>query len=136
MVKRFRQEKAVWLSYGTFLLQQGQSDAASALLQRAIKSLPNKDSKAPVITFRTHTHCLGAPYTPFGSPIPQHILHSTSSSYWTLGWIDINKMAIAPSCGILAVLLTPIFPVLNPLSPFIFQQIYSPSHFSRLTALS
>ena len=62
MVKRFRQEKAVWLSYGTFLLQQGQSDAASALLQRAIKSLPNKDSKAPVITFRTHTHLLGAPY--------------------------------------------------------------------------
>ncbi|XP_055770329.1 protein RRP5 homolog [Salvelinus fontinalis] len=44
MVKRFRQEKAVWLSYGTFLLQQGQSDAASALLQRAIKSLPNKDN--------------------------------------------------------------------------------------------
>uniref|UniRef100_A0A8C8C6G5 Protein RRP5 homolog n=1 Tax=Oncorhynchus tshawytscha TaxID=74940 RepID=A0A8C8C6G5_ONCTS len=44
MVKRFRQEKAVWLSYGTFLLQQGQSDVASALLQRAIKSLPNKDN--------------------------------------------------------------------------------------------
>ncbi|TNN71202.1 Protein RRP5 [Liparis tanakae] len=29
MVKRFRQKKAVWLSYGTFLLQQGQSDDAS-----------------------------------------------------------------------------------------------------------
>ncbi|CAB1344590.1 unnamed protein product, partial [Coregonus sp. 'balchen'] len=44
MVKRFRQDKAVWLSYGTFLLQQGQSDAANALLQRAIKSLPIKDN--------------------------------------------------------------------------------------------
>lgn len=44
MVKKFRQDKAVWLSYGTFLLQQGQSDAASALLQRALKSLPSKDS--------------------------------------------------------------------------------------------
>ncbi|XP_012990759.2 protein RRP5 homolog [Esox lucius] len=44
MVKRFRKESAVWLSYGTFLLQQGQSDAANALLQRAIKSLPSKDS--------------------------------------------------------------------------------------------
>ncbi|TMS23923.1 Protein RRP5-like protein [Larimichthys crocea] len=44
MVKRFRQNKAVWLSYGTFLLQQGQSDAASALLQRALKSLPSKES--------------------------------------------------------------------------------------------
>ncbi|KAM7009922.1 protein RRP5 homolog [Tautogolabrus adspersus] len=44
MVKRFRQNKAVWLSYGTFLLQQGQSDAASTLLQRALKSLPSKES--------------------------------------------------------------------------------------------
>ncbi|XP_049426867.1 protein RRP5 homolog isoform X1 [Epinephelus fuscoguttatus] len=44
MVKRFRQNKAVWLSYGTFLLQQGQSDAASVLLQRALKSLPSKES--------------------------------------------------------------------------------------------
>lgn len=45
MVKRFRQDKAVWLSYGTFLLQQGESDAASALLQRALTSLPSKESK-------------------------------------------------------------------------------------------
>lgn len=44
MVKRFRQNKGVWLSYGTFLLQQGQSDAASALLQRALASLPAKES--------------------------------------------------------------------------------------------
>ncbi|XP_070830544.1 protein RRP5 homolog isoform X2 [Chaetodon trifascialis] len=44
MVKRFRQNKAVWLSYGTFLLQQGQGDAASAVLQRALKSLPAKES--------------------------------------------------------------------------------------------
>ncbi|KAM3622776.1 uncharacterized protein V6R79_002928 [Siganus canaliculatus] len=44
MVKRFRQNKAVWLSYGTFLLQQGQNDAASALLQRALNSLPSKES--------------------------------------------------------------------------------------------
>ncbi|XP_068178536.1 protein RRP5 homolog isoform X2 [Antennarius striatus] len=44
MVKRFSLNKAVWLSYGTFLLQQGQGDAASALLQRALKSLPSKES--------------------------------------------------------------------------------------------
>lgn len=44
MVKRFRQNKAVWLSYGSFLLQQGQSNAASALLQRALASLPAKES--------------------------------------------------------------------------------------------
>lgn len=45
MVKRFRQYKVVWLNYGTFLLQQGQSDAANALLQRALKSMPAKESK-------------------------------------------------------------------------------------------
>ncbi|XP_062399126.1 protein RRP5 homolog [Sardina pilchardus] len=42
MVKRFRQEPSVWQSYGTFLVRQGQSDAANALLQRALKSLSNK----------------------------------------------------------------------------------------------
>lgn len=51
MVKKFRQNKAVWLSYGTFLLQQGQSDAASALLQRALKSLPSKDSVDVIAKF-------------------------------------------------------------------------------------
>ena len=45
MVKRFRQESAVWLSYGTYLVRQGQSDAANALLQRALKSLSSKERK-------------------------------------------------------------------------------------------
>ncbi|XP_054896895.1 protein RRP5 homolog [Poeciliopsis prolifica] len=51
MVKRFRQNKAAWLSYGTFLLQQGQSDAASSLLQRALKSLPPKESVDVITKF-------------------------------------------------------------------------------------
>ncbi|XP_061625770.1 protein RRP5 homolog isoform X1 [Phyllopteryx taeniolatus] len=51
MVKRFRQNKAVWLCYGTFLLQQGQSDAASALLQRALKSVPSKESVDVIAKF-------------------------------------------------------------------------------------
>lgn len=51
MVKRFRQNKAVWLSYGTYLLQQGQSDAAAALLQRALKSLPSKESVDVIAKF-------------------------------------------------------------------------------------
>ncbi|XP_030586460.1 protein RRP5 homolog isoform X2 [Archocentrus centrarchus] len=51
MVKRFRQNKEVWLSYGTFLLQQGQSDAASGLLQRALKSLPTKESVDVIAKF-------------------------------------------------------------------------------------
>ncbi|XP_067440027.1 protein RRP5 homolog isoform X2 [Thunnus thynnus] len=51
MVKRFRQNKAVWLSYGTFLLQQGEGDSASALLQRALKSLPSKESVDVIAKF-------------------------------------------------------------------------------------
>uniref|UniRef100_A0A1A8CQL2 Protein RRP5 homolog n=1 Tax=Nothobranchius kadleci TaxID=1051664 RepID=A0A1A8CQL2_NOTKA len=51
MVKRFRQNKAVWLSYGSFLLQQGQGDAAAGLLQRALKSLPPKDSVDVIAKF-------------------------------------------------------------------------------------
>ncbi|XP_061578811.1 protein RRP5 homolog isoform X2 [Cololabis saira] len=51
MLKRFRQHKAVWVSYGTFLLQQGQSDAASVLLQRALKSLPAKESVDVIAKF-------------------------------------------------------------------------------------
>ncbi|XP_030636412.1 protein RRP5 homolog [Chanos chanos] len=43
MIKRFRQEQGVWQSYGTFLIRQGKSDAASALLQRALQSLSTKE---------------------------------------------------------------------------------------------
>ncbi|KAM9792618.1 protein RRP5 homolog [Neosynchiropus ocellatus] len=51
MVKRFRQDKAAWLSYGTFLLQRGESDAAAAVLQRALKSLPTKQSVDVIAKF-------------------------------------------------------------------------------------
>ncbi|KAM8842414.1 protein RRP5 homolog isoform 2-T2 [Synchiropus picturatus] len=51
MVKRFRQDKAAWLNYGTFLLQRGESDAAAGLLQRALKSLPTKQSVDVIAKF-------------------------------------------------------------------------------------
>ncbi|XP_078421131.1 protein RRP5 homolog isoform X1 [Cetorhinus maximus] len=43
MLKRFRQESTVWLSYATFLLKQGRADCTNALLQRALKCLPQKE---------------------------------------------------------------------------------------------
>ncbi|CAI9546186.1 unnamed protein product [Staurois parvus] len=43
MVKRFKQEKSVYWKYATFLLKQGQSEAAHRLLQRALKCLPEKE---------------------------------------------------------------------------------------------
>ncbi|NWH63268.1 RRP5 protein, partial [Geococcyx californianus] len=43
MLKRFRQEKSVWLKYASFLLKQGQIDATHRLLDRALKALPTKE---------------------------------------------------------------------------------------------
>lgn len=58
MLKRFRQEKAVWQSYGAFLLRQGQSDAANALLQRALQSLSNKERTCKSYCSGSFTCCL------------------------------------------------------------------------------
>ncbi|KAJ7325160.1 hypothetical protein JRQ81_018180 [Phrynocephalus forsythii] len=43
MLKRFRQEKSVWVKYTTFLLKRSQVEAAHRLLPRALKCLPNKE---------------------------------------------------------------------------------------------
>uniref|UniRef100_A0A8V5G267 Protein RRP5 homolog n=1 Tax=Melopsittacus undulatus TaxID=13146 RepID=A0A8V5G267_MELUD len=43
MLKRFRQEKSVWLKYASFLLKQGQTEATHRLLERAVKALPTKE---------------------------------------------------------------------------------------------
>ncbi|XP_054839484.1 protein RRP5 homolog [Eublepharis macularius] len=57
MLKRFRQEKSVWVKYTDFLLKRGQVEAAHRLLPRALKCLPNKDhidviSKLAQLEFR------------------------------------------------------------------------------------
>uniref|UniRef100_A0A8C3JGB9 Protein RRP5 homolog n=1 Tax=Calidris pygmaea TaxID=425635 RepID=A0A8C3JGB9_9CHAR len=43
MLKRFRQEKSVWLKFASFLLKQGQTEATHRLLERALKALPTKE---------------------------------------------------------------------------------------------
>ncbi|XP_060027377.1 protein RRP5 homolog [Erinaceus europaeus] len=43
MLKRFRQEKAVWIKYGAFLLRRDQADASHRVMQRALECLPKKD---------------------------------------------------------------------------------------------
>nr|XP_008104790.1 PREDICTED: protein RRP5 homolog isoform X2 [Anolis carolinensis] len=43
MLKRFRQEKSVWVKYSTFLLKRGLLEAAHRLLPRALKCLPEKE---------------------------------------------------------------------------------------------
>ncbi|OXB58266.1 hypothetical protein ASZ78_010460 [Callipepla squamata] len=43
MLRRFRQEKSVWLKYASFLLKQGQTEATHRLLERALKALPTKE---------------------------------------------------------------------------------------------
>ncbi|XP_014641189.1 PREDICTED: protein RRP5 homolog isoform X2 [Ceratotherium simum simum] len=43
MLKRFRQEKTVWIKYGAFLLRRGQAGASHRVMQRALECLPNKE---------------------------------------------------------------------------------------------
>ncbi|XP_013924129.1 PREDICTED: protein RRP5 homolog isoform X1 [Thamnophis sirtalis] len=43
MLKRFRQEKSVWVKYTTFLLKRGLVEAAHRLMPRALKCLPDKE---------------------------------------------------------------------------------------------
>ncbi|XP_061492087.1 protein RRP5 homolog isoform X2 [Rhineura floridana] len=43
MLKRFRQEKSVWVKYATFLLKRGLVEAAHKLLPRALKCLLDKE---------------------------------------------------------------------------------------------
>lgn len=43
MLKRFRQEKSVWIKYGAFLLRRGQPGASHRVMQRALECLPNKE---------------------------------------------------------------------------------------------
>uniref|UniRef100_A0A8C3DL49 Protein RRP5 homolog n=1 Tax=Corvus moneduloides TaxID=1196302 RepID=A0A8C3DL49_CORMO len=43
MLKRFRQDKSVWLKYASFLLKQGQTEATHRLLERALKALSTKE---------------------------------------------------------------------------------------------
>ncbi|KAM5272458.1 protein RRP5 homolog isoform 2-T2 [Ctenodactylus gundi] len=43
MLKRFRQEKAVWIKYGAFLLRRSQAGASHRVLQRALECLPAKE---------------------------------------------------------------------------------------------
>lgn len=55
MLKRFRQEKAVWIKYGAFVLGRSQAGASHRVLQRALECLPTKErecsSQVP-----NHTH--------------------------------------------------------------------------------
>ncbi|XP_039217572.1 protein RRP5 homolog [Crotalus tigris] len=43
MLKRFRQERSVWVKYTTFLLKRGLVEAAHRLMPRALKCLPDKE---------------------------------------------------------------------------------------------
>uniref|UniRef100_A0A8C8RC37 Protein RRP5 homolog n=1 Tax=Pelusios castaneus TaxID=367368 RepID=A0A8C8RC37_9SAUR len=75
MLKRFRQEKSVWLKYATFLLKQGQIEATHKLLERALRGLPDKEHVDVIAKFaQLEFH--------FGDP--EHakaIFESTLSSY-------------------------------------------------------
>lgn len=43
MLKRFRQEKAVWIKYGAFVLRRSEAGTSHRVLQRALECLPTKE---------------------------------------------------------------------------------------------
>lgn len=51
MLKRFRQEKAVWIKYGAFLLRRSQAGASHRVLQRALECLPAKEHMDVIVKF-------------------------------------------------------------------------------------
>ncbi|XP_062070933.1 protein RRP5 homolog [Lepus europaeus] len=51
MLKRFRQEKAVWIKYGAFLLRRSQAGASHRVLQRALECLPAKEHVDVIVKF-------------------------------------------------------------------------------------
>uniref|UniRef100_A0A8C0H0I2 Protein RRP5 homolog n=1 Tax=Chelonoidis abingdonii TaxID=106734 RepID=A0A8C0H0I2_CHEAB len=75
MLKRFRQEKSVWLKYATFLLKRGQVEATHRLLERALKGLPDKEHVDVISKFAQLEFHFGDPKH------AKAIFESTLSSY-------------------------------------------------------
>ncbi|KAM8805938.1 protein RRP5 homolog [Eudromia elegans] len=75
MLKRFRQEKSVWLKYASFLLKQGQTEATHRLLERALKALPTKEHVDVISKFAQLEFRLGDPER------AKALFESTLSSY-------------------------------------------------------
>lgn len=42
MCKKFKESSKVWTLYGLFKMKQGKPDAARAILQKSLKSLPKR----------------------------------------------------------------------------------------------
>ncbi|XP_032137384.1 protein RRP5 homolog isoform X1 [Sapajus apella] len=61
MLKRFRQEKAVWIKYGAFLLRRSQAGASHCVLQRALECLPSKEHVDVIAKFAQLEFQLGDP---------------------------------------------------------------------------
>ncbi|XP_041116751.1 protein RRP5 homolog [Polyodon spathula] len=51
MLRRFRQERSVWLSCAAFYLRRGRTDETHRLLQRALKCLPDKEHVDLIVKF-------------------------------------------------------------------------------------
>ncbi|XP_009008468.1 protein RRP5 homolog isoform X3 [Callithrix jacchus] len=61
MLKRFRQEKAVWIKYGAFLLRRSQAGASHCVLQRALECLPSTEHVDVIAKFAQLEFQLGDP---------------------------------------------------------------------------
>uniref|UniRef100_A0A8C4PXD0 S1 motif domain-containing protein n=1 Tax=Eptatretus burgeri TaxID=7764 RepID=A0A8C4PXD0_EPTBU len=51
MVRKFRQEKTIWVNFGMLQMQRGQMESVRSLLQRALKCLPDRDHIEIIVKF-------------------------------------------------------------------------------------
>lgn len=55
MIKKFKQNKDVWIKFGQFYFKDGKPDMARKLMQRSFKSLDKRDRKFPLHSVTTCT---------------------------------------------------------------------------------
>lgn len=89
MARKFRTSSKVWTAYGQFLMKTNQLDAARKLLQRSLKSLPQRKHIANIVKFAVMEYKMGEKNR--GSTIFESVLknYPKRTDLWSI-YIDMN----------------------------------------------
>lgn len=89
MLKKFKASLKVWTEYGSFLMRNGQIDSARKLLQRSLKSLPQRKHIENIVKFAVMEYKMGEPNR--GSTIFESILknYPKRTDLWSI-YIDMS----------------------------------------------
>jgi len=89
MIRKFKTSLQVWTGYGFFLMKNGQLDAARKLLQRSLKSLPQRKHIENIVKFAVMEYKMGEPNR--GSTIFESILknYPRRTDLWSI-YLDMS----------------------------------------------